>query len=91
MARHQNRASRPGGLGQRDPDGVLGATDAGNLGSTCERIHNAKTHGGWQLRQPRPGVFDWTSPTGRIYRIHARPLIPGWRTRQRGRPPPRTE
>lgn len=73
--------------GERDSGGVLGATTAANLGSTCERIHNAKTHGGWQLRQPAPGSFIWTSPTGRTYRVTARPLIPGWH-RQREGPAP---
>jgi hypothetical protein len=68
-----------------------GPTSADNLGPECERVHNAKTHGGWRLRQPRPGWFEWTSPTGRTYQRAARPLIPGWkraRRARRERPPP---
>ena len=78
--------------GEADENGVEGTTTAGDLGSLCDRIHNAKTHGGWLLRQVSPGEFAWTSPTGRVYLRHARPLIPGWRARPRGdrreRPPP---
>jgi hypothetical protein len=60
------------------PDGQPGSTSDTNTGSTCERIHNAKTHGGWTLSQPTPGTFIWTSPTGRTYTRTARPLIHGW-------------
>ena len=60
------------------PDGQPGSTSHTNLGSTCERIHNAKTHGGWALSQPTPGTFIWTSPTGRTYTRTVRPLIHGW-------------
>lgn len=60
-------------------DGVTGTTSDANLGSGCRRVHNGKTHGGWRLRQPTPGTFDWTSPTGRTYRRQATPLVPGWR------------
>jgi hypothetical protein len=77
--------------GQRDSDGnTVGVTAAEDLGSLCERIHNAKTHGLWQLRQPAPGAFVWTSATGRVYLRLARPLVPGWRRagQRRQRPPP---
>ena len=60
------------------PDGQPGTTSHTNLSSTCERIHNAKTHGGWTLSQPTPGTFTWTSPTGRSYTRTVRPLIHGW-------------
>ncbi|MFZ5871200.1 MAG: HNH endonuclease, partial [Actinomycetota bacterium] len=50
--------------------------------SPCQRMHNAKTHGGWTLQQPQPGTFVWTSPTGRVYRRRARPLVPGRRERR---------
>lgn len=53
-------------------------TSAGNLGSPCQRVHNAKTHGGWILRQPVPGRFIWISPTGRSYVRRAQPLLPAW-------------
>jgi hypothetical protein len=75
--------------GQRDEHGTLGSTVEDNLDSLCERIHNAKTHGDWRLRQTSPGTFTWTSATGRTYEVRARPLVPGWRHRPGGaRPPP---
>lgn len=52
-----------------------GPTADANLGSPCQRWHNAKTHGGWRLQQPAPGVFAWTSPTGRHYLRRARPVL----------------
>ncbi|MFP5334135.1 MAG: DUF222 domain-containing protein [Actinomycetes bacterium] len=72
---------------RRDHTGRLGTTSHTNLGSACKRIHNAKTHGGWQLTQPTPGTFVWTSPTGRLYLRRAQPLLPGWQ-RERRPPPP---
>jgi len=76
--------------GEPGPDGRLGTTTDGNLGSPCRRAHDSKTHGGWHLNQPTPGTFVWTSPTGRTYRIDARPLVPGWTQRrsQRSLDPP---
>jgi len=53
-----------------------GLTEAGNLGCVCQRWHTAKTHGGWDLDQPSPGSFVWTSPTGRVYQRRATPLLP---------------
>ena len=44
-----------------------GPTEADNLGPLCQRHHNVKTHGRWQLAQPFRGIFVWRSPTGRIY------------------------
>jgi hypothetical protein len=64
-----------------------GPTAAHNLGSACQRVHNAKTHGGWHLQQPSPGRFTWTSPTGRRYTRRATPLLPGWSQRRDDEPP----
>ena len=44
-------------------------TRAANLGPLSRKVHRAKTHGGWRLDQPRPGVFGWTSPAGERYRV----------------------
>jgi hypothetical protein len=63
---------------ETDEHGRLGTTSDDNLGSLCERVHNAKTHGDWHLQQPSPGTFTWTSPTGRTYTRTARPVVPGW-------------
>ena len=50
-------------------DGVPRQTRPSNLGPLTRRAHRAKTHGGWQLHQPCPGVFWWTTPHGQIYRV----------------------
>lgn len=49
--------------------GVPEQTRADNLGPLSRRVHRAKTHGGWQLSQPRSGVFWWTTPSGYRYRV----------------------
>src|SRR5262245_12293688 len=53
-----------------------GPTSEGNLGPTCHPHHNGKTHGGWNLDQPQPGRFHWTSPTGHTYTIEPRAIGP---------------
>ncbi|MCC3299937.1 HNH endonuclease signature motif containing protein [Arthrobacter sp. zg-Y895] len=45
-----------------------GPTDHGNLEHLCRRHHRFKTLGFWKACQPEPGVIEWTSPTGRVYR-----------------------
>lgn len=45
-----------------------GNTDHGNLAHLCRRHHRFKTLGYWKACQPKPGVMEWTSPTGRVYR-----------------------
>lgn len=52
------RAFKPGVKEQTRPD---------NLGPLSRKAHRAKTHGGWQVAQPEPGVFLWTSPLGFQY------------------------
>ena len=46
-----------------------GETSAGNLGPLCRRHHRLKTDGGFRLRQPEPGVFEWATPAGRRYLV----------------------
>ncbi|ADP81083.1 HNH endonuclease [Pseudofrankia inefficax] len=47
-----------------------GRTALDNLGLLCRRHHRAKhRRDGWRLDQLQPGVFTWTSPTGRTYRV----------------------
>lgn len=58
-----------------------GQTSAGNLGPLSRYTHRLKTHGGWQLTQPEPGVYLWTSPLGYRYLVTAQGTI-------RLRPPP---
>ncbi|MGH3906984.1 MAG: HNH endonuclease signature motif containing protein, partial [Pseudonocardiaceae bacterium] len=50
-----------------------GPTVAGNLGSLCRYHHRLKTHTSWSLCQPEPGLFLWTSPTGRVHHYRAPP------------------
>ncbi|MCQ2002228.1 HNH endonuclease signature motif containing protein [Arthrobacter zhaoxinii] len=45
-----------------------GPTDHGNLEHLCRRHHRFKTLGYWKASQLTPGVIEWTSPTGRVYR-----------------------
>ncbi len=45
-----------------------GDTEHGNLEHLCRRHHRFKTLGFWKATQPEPGVMEWTSPTGRVYR-----------------------
>jgi len=51
---HHNKA----GVGQTRPE---------NLGPLSRYAHRLKTHGGWRLAQPQPGVFRWESPLGYQY------------------------
>lgn len=50
-------------------DGELEQTRPSNLGPLTRRPHRGKTHCGWKLEQPRPGIFWWTSPRGQTYRV----------------------
>jgi uncharacterized protein DUF222 len=54
-----------------------GATNADNLGPAC-RHHHPLTDGRlpkWTVTQPQPGVYEVTSPTGRVYRGDPQPLL----------------
>ncbi|HEX5882629.1 MAG TPA: DUF222 domain-containing protein [Actinomycetota bacterium] len=46
--------------------GPPGQTSLGNLGPLTRPEHRAKTVGGWQARQPEPGIYLWRSPHGWI-------------------------
>ena len=39
----------------------------GNYGPMTAFHHRIKTHGGWQVRQPFPGVYVWRDPHGATY------------------------
>lgn len=54
---------------QHGPGAPPGQTCPDNLGPLSRRVHNAKTHGGWSVEQPCPGVYLWTSPLGYRYRV----------------------
>jgi len=98
---HSSRSARSCDLDHTVPyldDGPSGQTRASNLGPLGRRAHRGKTFGGWELEQPRPGVFWWTSPRGQVFRVGprgTRNLTPGgtcstaeqaiWRRLDRGR------
>jgi hypothetical protein len=42
-----------------------GRTNHGNLGLLCRHHHRLKHEGGFDLTQPQPGTFVWTSPNGK--------------------------
>lgn len=46
--------------------GPPGQTNVNNLGFAAGGEHNLKTHSGWPVRQPAPGVYLWRSPHGWI-------------------------
>ncbi|HKA69486.1 MAG TPA: DUF222 domain-containing protein [Actinomycetes bacterium] len=53
-----------------------GPTSEGNIGPMCGPHHDGKTHGGWDVDQPQPGRFHWTSPTGHTYTVEPRAIGP---------------
>ena len=44
-----------------------GDTDECNLGPPCRHHHRLKQAAGWELKQPQPGSFAWTTPACRTY------------------------
>ena len=65
------RSPRKADLDHTDPyrPGGKRQTRAANLGPLTRKPHRAKTHAGWQLEQPTPGIFWWTTPSGDQYRV----------------------
>lgn len=51
------------------PGGPPGQTRLENLAPLSRRAHRAKTHGGWSLKQPLPGILLWRSPRGYAYLV----------------------
>ena len=50
-------------------DGEPGQTRPDNLGPLSRHAHRVKTHAGWDLTQPSPGVFIWYTPAGQHIRV----------------------
>ncbi len=44
-----------------------GETGIGNYGPMTTSHHRIKTHGGWQVQQPFPGIYVWRDPHGAFY------------------------
>ncbi len=53
-----------------------GTTTTGNVGPLCARHHALKHQGGWQLEQPTPGWFRWSSPLNKRYDTRGEPIQP---------------
>jgi len=68
---YSSRTARAGDLDHTDPyrPGRKRQTRASNLGSLWRKPHRAKTHAGWDLEQPRPGIFWWSTPAGEQFRV----------------------
>ncbi|GAA5141095.1 hypothetical protein GCM10023340_02250 [Nocardioides marinquilinus] len=54
------------------PHEAGGPTSTSNLAPLCRRHHRAKTHSRWRYRMLEPGLYEWTSPTGRIHHVDRR-------------------
>jgi hypothetical protein len=46
-----------------------GRTCSCNLGGVCRTHHLIKQLPGWTLTQRQPGIFEWTTPSGRTYTV----------------------
>lgn len=46
-----------------------GESRIGNYGPLTQRHHNLKTHEGWQVQQPFPGIYVWRDPHGALYLV----------------------
>lgn len=58
-----------------------GTTSLGNLAPLCKGHHIVRHHGGWRVRQIEDsgGALEWTSPTGRRYRVEPERRVPAFR------------
>jgi len=52
------------------PEGrATGQSRVGNYGPMTTTHHRIKTHGGWQVQQPFPGIYVWRDPHGAFYLV----------------------
>ncbi len=49
--------------------GPPGQSRVGNYGPMTTFHHRLKTHGGWEVRQPFPGIYVWRDPHGATYLV----------------------
>jgi hypothetical protein len=52
-----------------DPKGPPGQSAIGNYGPMTIPHHRIKTHGGWDVKQPFPGIYLWRDPHGGYYLV----------------------
>ena len=50
-------------------NGAANQTRPSNLGPLSRRAHRVKTHAGWNLDQPSPGVFIWRTGAGQQFQV----------------------
>lgn len=72
------RSARSRGI---DLDHTIPASEGGvtcptNLGPLSRRVHRARTHGGFHVDQPEPGLFRWRTPTGQVWWTDAHGTYP---------------
>ncbi len=65
-----------------------GETSTDNLGALCRGHHTLKHHSEWSVEQHPGGVFEWTSPTGRVH-VDRPPGSYRWPARRPGQSTPR--
>ncbi len=58
-------------LDHNHPYAEGGPTCLGNLAPLNRTHHRIKTHGGWEARQPFPGIVVWRDPYGAFYLVDA--------------------
>ena len=63
--------SRKVDLDHAVPHSEGGPTAVGNLGPLTRTHHRIKTHAGWDVRHPFPGVVIWRDPYGAFYLVDA--------------------
>ena len=54
---------------QGSGDQAGGQSRVGNYGPMTTAHHRIKTHGGWQVKQPFPGIYVWRDPHGACYLV----------------------
>lgn len=59
-----NRSAWRSDIDHTIPYSEGGLTEPGNLACLCPGHHTIKHLPGWRLRQPEPGVLEWTTPHG---------------------------
>ncbi|MPV36686.1 HNH endonuclease signature motif containing protein [Georgenia subflava] len=68
-----------------------GHTADTNHGPLCTRDHTLKTVGAFTVVQPQPGIFEWTTPTGHVYRRESDGTITMLPARRRSAVPSRAD
>ena len=62
---HASNLSRRKQIDHTDAFHDGGPSAIGNYGPMTLTHHRIKTHGGWQVKQPFPGIYIWRDPHGR--------------------------